>query len=1111
MRLEHLQFAAEATLDRPSENVPTLANATWVWDLGSTSGDVIGLHHVDRDRLRDAARAVQAFFAQPPHQRQHLSIDGHRVAWAKATFRGASSIESWQRPVDSTEPWRRESKVSNSPSLSATYHPQPSATPFVWDFTQVDDTAARVVADLLPHITDHQDGILIDEQGRAMDRATYEGWLSEAAQLKHELEDIELQRVKIHEDWDRLDRLDEQDRQSIRDRLHAARAALTEATEKLDAKKRELSQVNELEIAIRQQLDSCEVPRESVNVPSTSIDVDGLWRQVKACDRRLAGWQNAKERIEKAIEAARSELTSVSMEGDPLVNESLVHLRDSLRDFEKIAEQLVEYHDEAQASRPDSSSLPEPGTLKQHCGSLYHHFHTLHERLCQQDAQLAKRAVTLKLRHLRRLEKEADRQLEATTAHRQTLLQHLQMAGAKPAPESAWVEEPVQEFTAHVRSFDRKYRTVLNWEHRHQKLGELQELNRRYRELKIEIEELEQQVSDRRADCKAIETELAQWTCASSSQRDSDELKRLSLLSEERTERYQWVLKLIASFESAKQLWRATSNERNGHWLARLTQQRWTRYAIDPGRRELAFADDDGPWVSWRQLDTTERRLACLGIALESIAQTPKEQPVFPAVVFLPEFVGLPAAAGQCLRDASHQGQQVWLFTSDSVNEFVQAACASTTSWPTWEPRRATVNRQPELHTSRVVLHRANNSDAEEFPGEFRDQVVADAQVESPTATWAEAQSQEAYDTTDGLNSVEPSRWIESWLPETPATPTRDSRPFAQRPIQGTEGVPASLSIGLLRHDVATWGQLAEADLAPLLVLWDDEGRETRELESWHAVAVLLCKGGVKTVFDARVLAACGIQHPREIATINGYDLFERIRRLRDDARGRAILACGSDEELAKLCSWVKSLEHSQPLATFGYRDTTSTRTETRVVSKEGSNKTVRFDSEHSSNGQPRSHRSSSPTDPSQYRFYANLEDDVVDAPSIGPKMAGYMKELGVETIQDFLEVDPEHLAELLEQPRVDEEKLIAWQLQTELVCRVPNLRGHDAQILVACEVTTAEELAEWDAEALFEIVEPFAASKAGQRILRAGRVPDLAEVTDWIHWAQHTRPLKAA
>ena len=125
--------------------------------------------------------------------------------------------------------------------------------------------------------------------------------------------------------------------------------------------------------------------------------------------------------------------------------------------------------------------------------------------------------------------------------------------------------------------------------------------------------------------------------------------------------------------------------------------------------------------------------------------------------------------------------------------------------------------------------------------------------------------------------------------------------------------------------------------------------------------------------------------------------------------------------------------------------------------------------------------------------------------------MAGYMKELGVETIQDFLEVDPEHLAELLEQPRVDEEKLIAWQLQTELVCRVPNLRGHDAQILVACEVTTAEELAEWDAEALFEIVEPFAESKAGQRILRAGRVPDLEEVTDWIHWAQHTRPLKAA
>jgi hypothetical protein len=45
----------------------------------------------------------------------------------------------------------------------------------------------------------------------------------------------------------------------------------------------------------------------------------------------------------------------------------------------------------------------------------------------------------------------------------------------------------------------------------------------------------------------------------------------------------------------------------------------------------------------------------------------------------------------------------------------------------------------------------------------------------------------------------------------------------------------------------------------------------------------------------------------------------------------------------------------------------------------------------------------------------------------------------------------------------------------------------------------------------LFAIINPFSESPKGQRILRSGREPDLAEVTDWIRWAQEMRSLHAA
>ena len=144
-------------------------------------------------------------------------------------------------------------------------------------------------------------------------------------------------------------------------------------------------------------------------------------------------------------------------------------------------------------------------------------------------------------------------------------------------------------------------------------------------------------------------------------------------------------------------------------------------------------------------------------------------------------------------------------------------------------------------------------------------------------------------------------------------------------------------------------------------------------------------------------------------------------------------------------------------------------------------------------------------------RFYLNRNDPVVDAPSIGPRMAARLQKHGIVTVDDLLRADAESLAEALDHRRITAETIQDWQAQATLVCRVPMLRGHDAQLLVAAEVRTAEELAASDVNSLLPAVTTVAQSSEGKRIIRGGQAPDHEEVTEWIGYAQHQRALMAA
>jgi hypothetical protein len=140
-------------------------------------------------------------------------------------------------------------------------------------------------------------------------------------------------------------------------------------------------------------------------------------------------------------------------------------------------------------------------------------------------------------------------------------------------------------------------------------------------------------------------------------------------------------------------------------------------------------------------------------------------------------------------------------------------------------------------------------------------------------------------------------------------------------------------------------------------------------------------------------------------------------------------------------------------------------------------------------------------------RYYLKSEAPIVDAPSIGPKTAARFNAIGMITVDEFLNADPEMTAGKLSVRHITPDVIREWQAQSRLMVEVPGLRGHDAQLLVAASVETSDQLRDSHAEGLLDSVTAVTTTALGKSILRDGSAPDLDEVKSWITAAQQTHP----
>ncbi|MGN6136405.1 MAG: DUF4332 domain-containing protein [Aureliella sp.] len=329
------------------------------------------------------------------------------------------------------------------------------------------------------------------------------------------------------------------------------------------------------------------------------------------------------------------------------------------------------------------------------------------------------------------------------------------------------------------------------------------------------------------------------------------------------------------------------------------------------------------------------------------------------------------------------------------------------------------------------------------------------------------------------------------------------------------------------------------------------DGVNAEAVVAWQSEARLLCAMPQLRPFDARILAGAGIRDQRQLAEMHPSRLLERVERFLASDRGRQIMRSGSSYELARITAWIASAkrnstaphsdEGDEPGPAFGVdptgaaggqrgdsfqrhhsahgsaptyhiverEDAESESTSDRRLGSKASRR-QRGERAPRAEGQRRAaHSQTSDTaNEDAWQFHLELSSPVVDAPSIGTTMASQLEALGVVTVDDLLTADPDRLASELNLPRVSATTIRAWQEQAQLVCRIPNLRGHDAQVLVACGIAAPESLARLEPNKLLAQAIAFAKSAKGQRVLRGSQVPDLAEVTDWIQWAVHSRPL---
>ncbi|WP_437193091.1 DUF4332 domain-containing protein [Planctomicrobium sp. SH527] len=553
--------------------------------------------------------------------------------------------------------------------------------------------------------------------------------------------------------------------------------------------------------------------------------------------------------------------------------------------------------------------------------------------------------------------------------------------------------------------------------------------------------------------------------------------------------------------------------------LARMTSERYTGFRFVPATSELRIQSADGTELAPSALSrgTQEQAALCFRLALaREFHRRGRMVPLVLDDVLVDSDEHRSKAAVEVLVECAKSQQILFLTCQEHLLELFAMHKISIVDLP--GSVRPSLRTYSDAHGSNghvsssgpIVPHVPVSllSLPPVTPPTTLEVVEKPVPVVIPAATASEDSNSKAITTRLHANSV---YWLE---------PTS---PVDQVPSIGSQMARRLATIGVreVRDLIELNPEILEIPLNSLQM-------SDATLKQWKSEARMLCCVPHLTGRGAQLLVLCGFFTPAELGQSDARTILSKVKKLRGDGKHSLSLPWLNEEKTwpnqDEASAWVRSGKAARSWRKLRESTEKSARSNgivsgkiregdlvlhavNRVTSPSTTNpasstEAVRLESEVQEEVVSDADRT--------WRFYLQGDSQIVDAPSIGPKSAERLNAIGIYLVSDLIEQPAQETATALGRREVTTEIVTEWQQQALLMCTVPQLRGHDAQILVACDVTTAEQLAQMVPHKLFAIVDPFVRSKDGQRLLRSSKAPDLEEVTEWIECARQSPMLKA-
>lgn len=503
-------------------------------------------------------------------------------------------------------------------------------------------------------------------------------------------------------------------------------------------------------------------------------------------------------------------------------------------------------------------------------------------------------------------------------------------------------------------------------------------------------------------------------------------------------------------------------------YLAQFSSGRFCQLQIDQQTGQVTIISQENHRLSIDTLEPAEQDLVYLSLILSLVTAQRNQGVQLPLVLDEP-FARMnehqAIATASVLDDFARAGNQVLVFTgrADAVERFRSAG--------------QTVVEMRQLHC-------ASDTDVELLPNE------------KPL-----------------LDSVSPK--AEDRFADEPGFLLGVDHPISRFPALGRKTGSTFAAIG-----ICTVGDLIGAEPAEIAGELAMEGITTNIVRLWQTHQVLMCFIPNVTLNDAQLMTGIGANSPDHFVDLEANSLLHRIEPFLNSKRGKRLVDRGLDFHRELADQWIQgAVKYHRRWQSSVVGQRWRDRRENHTSAQKG-NRLPR--KKRKGPASPKAHNSqtSAPSQTTAPRktssqkspdFHLEMTSLIEQAPSIGPKTAARFEAIGIKRVIDFLNADPVEIARQLNARHLKADKLASWQQQARLMCQVPGLQDRSAQILVGCNLTDPQQIAQMKPEDLLDWITPFCDTTEGERILRSSSQPDLEEVTRWIDWAGEHRILEAA